>query len=88
MTVAPSWRAAAERVLGDRVAALGQDDGAAGRDRVVDLRVVHALGRRDVQAEPAQGDHVRLDGTGAEVATAGCTAAGSCPSGAAAGRGT
>lgn len=60
-----------EGVLRHRVAALGQDDGAVRAHLAVDHRVVVALGRGDVQAEPAQRDHVRLDGAGAEVAAAG-----------------
>ena len=59
-----------QRVLGDGVAALGQHDRTAGGDGTVDPGVVEPLRRRDVQAEPAQRDHVRLDGPGAEVAAA------------------
>lgn len=55
-------------VLGHRVAALGQHDRAVRPDLVVDLRVVQPVGRRDLQAEAAQRDHVRLDRARAEVA--------------------
>ena len=58
-------------VLGHGVAALGEHDRPAGDDRPVDLAVVPAVGRLDLEAERAQRRHVRLDRAGAEVAAAG-----------------
>ena len=60
-----------QRVLRDGVAALGEDDRAAGLDLRVDRGVVRAVGGLDLQPERTQRGHVRLDGAFAEVAAAG-----------------
>ena len=60
-----------QRVLGDRVAALGQHDRARRLDGAVDAGVVAAVARLDVEPEGTQRRHVRLDRALAEVAAAG-----------------
>ena len=72
MTVAPVIpRRGHQSVFGDGVAALGEDDRPGRRTARVDLGLVEAMGRDDVQPERAQRGEVRLDSAGAEIAAAG-----------------
>ena len=86
---APSCRAAASSAFSVTVSPRSVSTiGRSGRTLAVDLRVVEPVGRRDLQAEAAQRDHVRLDRAGAEVAAARVRQLEAVHRGAAAGRGT